>query len=230
MPTPPVGTSGRTTSGNFGVKSRYVRWYQEHTLQRYVHVLVPVLVLSFVLCTWDSEVRYKKVQIWHKSSKNSLISILTITFFNRIPDLSELFLFDKKSVQNFHGKIVANFKENIRFRGKIHIENPMFYFWPKNALFCLKIDEKTCTFVLQIRVLAQKSCVCTFALRKFEKRKIHVLCTWSNTAHCTKTCTLYQSATWYRTRTVQGFCSVRYGTVFSDFEFQNQPCTVTVHS
>ena len=109
-----------------------------HTLQRYVHVLVPVLVLSFVLCTWDSEVRYKKVQIWHKSSKNSLISILTITFFNRIPDLSELFLFDKKIVQNFHGKIVANFKENIRFRGKIHIENPMFYFWPKNALFLPK--------------------------------------------------------------------------------------------
>ena len=28
-----------------------------------------------------------------------------------------------------------------------------------------------------------------------------------------------QSVTWYRTRTVQGFCSVRYGTVFSDFKF-----------
>ena len=31
----------------------------------------------------------------------------------------------------------------------------------------------------------------------------------------------YQSATLYRTRTVQGFCSVRYGTVFSDFGFRN---------
>ena len=44
-----------------------------------------------------------------------------------------------------------------------------------------------------------------------------------------KSC-FYQSATLYRTRTVQGFCSVRYGTVFSDFRFRNWPCTVTVYS
>jgi len=39
-----------------------------------------------------------------------------------------------------------------------------------------------------------------------------------------------QSAILYRTATVQGFCYVRYGTVFSDFEFKIHPCTVTVNS
>ena len=66
----------------------------------------------------------------------------TITFFNRIHDFSEFFLFDKKIAQNFHGKTVPNFKENIKFCGKIHIENPVFYFWPKNALFSWKLMKK----------------------------------------------------------------------------------------